>query len=124
MNSPDPDKLEKEGMWTDVYFKEIADWGSNVIRFPVHPRAWRGRTPEKYLEILDTGIELAKKYNMYVIIDWHSIGNLRQHLYQDPSYDTTLEETYEFWRTIAKRYANEPAVAFYEIFLLRLHLIN
>lgn len=116
LNASDPDKLEKEGMWTDVYFKQVADWGANVIRFPVHPSAWRQRTPEAYLDILDAGVELAKKYELYIIIDWHSIGNLRQHMYQNPMYDTTIDETYEFWRTIAKRYADEPAVAFYEIF--------
>jgi hypothetical protein len=116
MNTADPDKLEKEEMWSDILFKEIADWGSNIIRFPVHPRAWRERGVEKYLELLDAGIELANKHNMHVIIDWHSIGNLGQEKFQNPMYDTTIDETIEFWRTMAKRYKDEPAVAMYEIY--------
>jgi len=116
VNSSDPDKLVKDDMWTDRYFKEIAAWGANVVRFPVHPAAWRSRTPETYLQLLDQGIALAKKNNLYVIIDWHSIGNLRQHLFQNPMYDTTIDETYDFWRTIARRYAGEPTVACYELY--------
>ena len=116
LNTSDPDKLEKDGMWTDVYFKEIADWGANIVRFPVHPSAWRERGPEQYLELLDAGIELAKKYNLYVIIDWHSIGNLCENKFQDPMYDTTLQETMDFWQTIARRYNGETAVAFYELY--------
>lgn len=116
VNSSDPDKLEKEGMWNEKYFKAVAEWGSNVIRFPVHPRAWRQRTPEQYMQLLDRGVELAKQNNLYVIIDWHSIGNLRQQMFQDPGYETTLDETFEFWRTISKHYSKEPAVAFYELY--------
>ena len=116
LNTSDPDKLEKEGMWTDVYFREIAAWGSNVVRFPVHPQTWRERTPEKYLELLDAGIELAKKYDLYVIIDWHSIGNLCEIKFQHPMYETTMTETFDFWLTIAERYKDEPAVAFYELY--------
>ncbi len=116
MNTADPDKLAKEGMWSDALFKEIADWGSNIVRFPVHPRAWRERTPAAYLELLDAGIALAKKYNMYVIVDWHSIGNLGAEKFQDPMYETTVEETIEFWQTIAERYKDEPVVAMYEIY--------
>ena len=53
---------------------------------------------------------------MYVDIDWHSIGNLKMELFQDPMYDTTQKETYEFWRTIARHFAGNNTVAFYEIF--------
>lgn len=116
LNTSDPDRLESIGMWNDDYFQEMANWGSNVVRFPVHPRAWRERGEENYLELLDQGIELAKKYNLYVIIDWHSIGNLRQRMFQHEMYETTLEETYEFWRKIAFRYRDEPIVAFYELY--------
>ncbi|MBN1562101.1 glycoside hydrolase family 5 protein, partial [candidate division KSB1 bacterium] len=27
LNTSDPDKLEKEGMWSDAYFAEMAAWG-------------------------------------------------------------------------------------------------
>ena len=116
LNTSDPDKLEKEGFWTELYFSEMADWGANIVRFPVHPRAWRQRSPEKYVELLDEGIRLAQKYDLYVIIDWHSIGNLKEEKFQHPMYNTTIEETIDFWQTIAERYKKKPVVAMYEIF--------
>jgi endoglucanase len=53
---------------------------------------------------------------MYVIIDWHSIGNLRTELFQAPSYNTSRTETLRFWRTVAARYRGNSTVAFYELF--------
>jgi hypothetical protein len=42
---------------------------------------------------------------MYVMIDWHSIGNMTTGVFQDPMYDTTKEETYGFWRAMSRHYA-------------------
>jgi hypothetical protein len=53
---------------------------------------------------------------MYVIIDWHSIGNLKSGLFQDPMYVTTLPETFMFWRTIARHFAGHHTPAMYELF--------
>jgi hypothetical protein len=116
VNSSDPDKLEKAGHWNDEYFQEISEWGANVVRFPIHPKAWRERTPEKYLILVDEGVRLAQKFDLYVIIDWHSIGNLLEEKFQDPSYRTSMKETLEFWETMAKRYRDNPVVAFYELY--------
>lgn len=112
----DPDKLEKEGMWTEDLFAELKDWNVNLVRIPVHPSAWRERGEDEYLKLLDEGIALAEKYGIYVIIDWHSIGNLRTELYQHPMYNTTKTETFRFWKTVADRYRGNPTVAFYELF--------
>jgi hypothetical protein len=65
---------------------------------------------------MDQGIEWAKKHGMYVIMDWHSIGNLKDAKYTNPMYNTDLEETFKFWRTVATRYQDEPTVALYEVF--------
>lgn len=116
LNTSDPDKLENDGLWNKSYFEEIKSWGANLVRFPVHPTAWNKRGKKAYLELLDKGITWAKELNMYVIIDWHSIGNLRTEMYQDDMYDTSKKETFNFWRIIAKRYGNNPTVAFYELF--------
>jgi endoglucanase len=112
----DPDKLERDGQWGAAYFDAARSWGANVVRFPVHPSAWRARGEEGYLRLLDEGVAMAAERGMYVIIDWHSIGNLRTELYQHPMYYTTRAETFGFWRTVAARYAGNPAVAFYELF--------
>lgn len=116
LNASDPDKLERNGHWNREYFQEIKKWGANIVRFPVHPSAWRSRGQAEYIKLLDTGISLAKEQGLYIIIDWHSIGNLRSQLYQAPIYETTQKESFEFWRTMAQKYKDEPAVAFFELF--------
>ena len=65
---------------------------------------------------MDQGIAWAKQHGLYVIMDWHSIGNLKDELYTSPMYNTTKAETFKFWRTVARRYKDEPAVALYELF--------
>lgn len=77
----DPDRLEKAGHWNRECFEAARDWNANIVRFPVHPSAWRERGEEAYLELLDQGIEWAAELGMYVIIDWHSIGNLKTELF-------------------------------------------
>src|SRR5690606_9010086 len=89
LDTSDPNKLEKEGHWEKGYFQEMKNWGANIVRFPVHPVAWRERGKENYLKLLDQGIAWAKELGMYVIIDWHSIGNLRTEMYQSDIYETT-----------------------------------
>lgn len=116
VNISDPDKLEKNGYWSKACFEVIKTWGANIIRVPVHPIAWRERGNEEYLKLLDQAVEWANELNLYLIIDWHTIGNLGQGLFQHPIYDTTKQETYNFWRSIAFRYRNVPTIAFYEIF--------
>jgi hypothetical protein len=115
-NTSDPDKLEKNGHWDRGYMEEIKNWGANIVRFPVHPRAWRERGQEDYIALLDQGVSWATELGLYVIIDWHVIGNLRTEMYQNPMYETTRKETYEFWRTMARHYKDHSTVAFFELF--------
>ncbi|MFI0428267.1 glycoside hydrolase family 5 protein [Mariniflexile sp. HMF6888] len=116
LNTSDPDKLESQGHWNKSYFKEIKKWGANIVRFPVHPTTWTKRGKKNYLKLLDDGIKWAEELGLYVIIDWHSIGNLQTEMYQHDMYDTTLKQTYDFWRTIAVKYGKNTTVAFYELF--------
>lgn len=112
----DPDKLEKDGHWNKAFFQEAKNWNANIVRFPVHPRAWRERGPEAYLDLLDQGIQWAGEVGLYVIIDWHSIGNLQTELFQNPMYNTTKTETFQFWKILAERYAGNPVAPFFELF--------
>jgi hypothetical protein len=112
----DPDKIERQGHWSKKHFEMVRKTGAMLVRIPVHPVAWRERTPEKYLELLDQAVDWCTDLGMYVIIDWHSIGNLGMELFQNPMYNTTKRETYEFWRTIASHFHGNNTVAFYEIF--------
>ena len=112
----DPVKLLSEGQWTEKHFAEAADWGANIVRFAVHPSHLNSLGWDATFEAMDQGIEWAKKYGLYVIMDWHSIGNLKEAKFTHEMYNTDLEETFKFWRTVAQRYKNEPAVALYEVY--------
>ncbi len=116
LNASDPDKLAKEGHWDKSYLQEMKNWGANLVRFPVHPAAWRSRGKEAYLKLLDEGVQWATELGLYVVIDWHSIGNLKNEMYQNPMYETTQKESFEFWRTLAQHYKGNTTVAFFELF--------
>ena len=112
----DPDKLERDGRWNDGYFAEAKKWGANIVRFAIHPKMVRDRGWDEYFKLMDRGVELAKKHDLYVIMDWHSIGNLKEEKFTRDIYVTTKEETFKFWAETAKRYKDEPVVAMYELF--------
>jgi hypothetical protein len=78
LDASDPDKLQRNGEWNKHYFEMARSWGANVVRIPVHPAAWHIHGKKEYLKLLDQGVEWAKEEGLYVIIDWHSIGNLYQ----------------------------------------------
>jgi len=112
----DPDKIDHEGHWNKLLFEKAKDMGVMLVRIPVHPAAWRQHTPQKYLSLLDSAVSWCTDLGMYVDIDWHSIGNLEMELFQDPMYNTTRKETYEFWQTISRHFTGNNTVAFYELF--------
>ncbi len=112
----DPDKLERDGHWHKAHFEAVKRWGADLVRVPVHPVAWRGRGRVEYLRLLDQAVIWASELDLYLMIDWHSIGNLLSGLYQDPIYESSRQETFDFWRTVAERYRGVPTVAFYELF--------
>lgn len=112
----DPIKLVNDSMWNERYFDEMADWGANIVRFAIHPSNLNQVGWEKAFEIYDQGVAWARERNMYVIMDWHSIGNLLTEKYTNAMYNTTFDETIRFWQTTAQRYKDEPTVAIYELF--------
>ena len=116
VNIADPDKLSGENRWNQALFQELDRWGVNTVRIPIHPLAWRIQGKDWYFDRLDEAVRWANELNMYLIIDWHSIGNLEAELFQHPMYVTTYAETTRFWRDVALRYRNVPTVAVYELF--------
>ena len=84
------------------------------------PRRTTGRpaSSTKRLPSTWTGGRAARcaEAGLYVVIDWHSIGNLRTEVFQNPMYETSKGETARFWQTVSARYAGNPTVAFYELF--------
>ncbi|MEN8227099.1 MAG: glycoside hydrolase family 5 protein [Bacteroidota bacterium] len=116
VNIRDPHNLTEDGRWEKSHFEEAKKWGANVIRLPVHPRAWRERGEAGYLQLIDQAVTWARELGLYLILDWHSIGNLKEEKFQHKMYMTTLEETQSFWNTVSKRYVDEPVVAMYELY--------
>jgi endoglucanase len=120
----DPDKLSKNEHWNREYFEQAKAWGANIVRFPVHPEAWRSRGQANYIKLLDQGVAWATELGLYVIIDWHSIGNLRSEMFQNAGsplytpglYETTKKETFEFWRTMSQHFKTNTTVACFELF--------
>ncbi len=112
----DPDKLEMQGHWNKAHFEQVKAMGTTLLRIPVHPIAWRERTPVEYVKLLDQAVEWATDLGMYVIIDWHSIGNMTTGVYQDPMYNTTKEEAFAFWRAMSTHFGRHNTVAFFEFF--------
>lgn len=104
----DPVKLVREGQWNERYFAAATEWGANIVRFAVHPSNLNSLGWDETFEAMDKGIEWAKQYGMYVIMDWHSIGNLKDEKFTSPMYNTTKEETFKFWRTVAERTRTSP----------------
>lgn len=112
----DPYHLARQGKWAREYFETAAEWNADVVRIPVHPVWWREAGAEQYFEWLDQGVQWASELDLYVIIDWHAIGNPLTGIPHRPLYLTTREETYYFWHLVATRYRGNPTVAFYELF--------
>lgn len=112
----DPDKLAGQGRWSRELFVAVKAMGANLVRLPVHPVAWRQRTPAGYLALLDQAVAWCTELGMHVIIDWHSIGNLKSGMFQAPMYETSPTETLAFWRTVARHFQGHNTVAFYELF--------
>ena len=111
-----PSKVLKDGRWNKEHFEVIKSWGANVVRIPVHPALLRKHGRENYLKQLDDAVRWCGELEIYVIVDWHSIGNLRTEKFEAAKYVTNERETLEFWDAISKRFAGNPTVAFYEIF--------
>jgi aryl-phospho-beta-D-glucosidase BglC (GH1 family) len=116
VNISDPDKLVHNGHWNKKHFEMAKSFGANVLRVPIHPVAWRRQGKENYFDLLDQAVRWANELDLYLIIDWHSIGNLETGVFQHPMYETSKAETLNFWRSVAHRYQGIPTVAVYEIF--------
>lgn len=112
----DPDNLVERGHWNRELFVAIKAMGANLVRIPVHPAAWRRQGSKAYIGLLDQAVDWCTDLGMYVIIDWHSIGNLKAGLFQEPIYDTSVAETFAFWRTMAAHFRGNHTVAFFELF--------
>ena len=119
MCAGDPAQLIQESRWNEDYFRKASVWGAKIFRIPVSPWSYHETGGhERIFSNLEQAVYWCKKYRMYAVIEWHSCGNIVKGIFQDPvsGYETTMPELADFWRTVSKKYRNEPTAAFYEIF--------
>lgn len=82
------------------------DWGANVIRLAMYVgEDGYAKDPKTMKERVIKGIELAKKYDMYVIVDWHV------HIPGNPLADV-YSGAYDFFDEISDLYPNDPYIIY------------
>ena len=106
-----------------------ASWGVNTVRLPLNHHALT-TGPGVYLDagfaVIDRFVGWCKAHGIYVILDLHAAPGAQNceemgdtpdgvaHLWKEPA--TYRAWTIDLWKTIAARYAAEPAVFGYDIF--------
>lgn len=114
----------------------LASWGFNSVRLPMHynlftlpiedePVIGQQTWLTKGFELTDSLIEWCKQNQMYVILDLHAAPGGQGGDAAISDYDPTKpslwesaanrKKTVELWKKLAERYANEPAVAGYDL---------
>jgi len=99
----------------------IYGWNSNTIRLPLSQDRWFGEMERQndggrlYRLIVDEVVRYISENGCYVIIDLHNFaieGQARQ-IHSIPEiYDMPNMKSIDFWKDVAARYANDPAVFF------------
>lgn len=112
----DPAVLRSRAQFNRAFFAAMAETGANVIRIPIHPENWV-HDPDYLRRYLDPIVGWAGELGVYVILDWHYIGNVESGTgSQMPDLDIAPKTlTLEFWQHTARYFRNAPHVIF-EIF--------
>ena len=95
----------------EACFKQLhEEWQANVIRLAMYTAEYGGYCTggdKEYLkQLIQKGVEYAKKQDMYVIVDWHILSDSNPNLY--------VEEAKAFFKETAGKYAGEEHIL-YEI---------
>jgi len=113
---PDPYKLAGDDNLNRAFFEGMEKTGANVLRIPVHAEHWEN--DEYYLwRYLDPIVMWAGEMHMYVIIDWHSIGNVvtGAGAQMPDTRQKPMDLALSFWSTTAHYFRDAPNVIF-EVF--------
>lgn len=113
---PDPSILQEQNRFKPRLITDIADLGANVIRVPVHPQYFV-KDGEYLWRYLDPVVKWAGEAGIYVVIDWHFIGNVATGAgEQMPALEMDAKQlTLDFWKSTARYFKDTPNVIF-EIF--------
>ncbi len=89
----------------------VAGWYPTVLRLPIlpadsaeftSPNTYRAGSDAFYNELLRPTVDYCAQKGLYVIVDWHYVGNTYEH----------QQTTEEFWRTMAPKFAGDSHVLF------------
>ena len=106
-----------EGHITKTVEVAVSQWHANMIRLPLSQDRWFGHTPAQldggaaYRTLVQDLVEYCSAHDAYILLDlhWSDAGewgrNIGQHHLPD-------HNSIAFWRDVAARYANRPAVLF------------
>lgn len=109
----DPAVLRDKDRHGRAFYAELAGHGAKAVRVPVHPDEWV--TDSDYLwRYLDPIVTWAGELGLYVIIDWHYIGNpVTGEGHNMPDIDRDpMELSREFWELTADFFRTAPHVIF------------
>lgn len=101
----------------DKCFKELHDkWGANVVRLAMYTEEYNGycsgdsANKKALKKLVKRGVKLAKKHDMYVIIDWHilSDGNPKKHQKAAKAFFKDMSKTFADYTNVLYEICNEP----------------
>jgi aryl-phospho-beta-D-glucosidase BglC (GH1 family) len=97
----------------------LTNWNANIIRIPLTQDFWFGYhkgqkstlTESSYQKLVDAVVSRISAANKYVLLDlhWSDGGVWGSHVGQHAMPD---DNSVLFWKSVAKRFANNPAVLF------------
>jgi endoglucanase len=108
--------LKAHGQWGEAYFEKAAEWCAKLVRMPVNPPSYK-TNPELTLADLDDAARWCEKLGLYLVVDYHIIGNVPEDLFLYGHFNgSTWEALHDFWEVVGARFADNPTVAFAEIY--------
>ncbi|MER6910416.1 glycoside hydrolase family 5 protein [Streptomyces sp. NPDC000594] len=106
------------GCYTDGSLNALAnDWKADVLRVSLYiPQSDKGylENPTHYINQVHDLIEKASARGMYVIVDWHLLGNYPTRTPGDADPWTYMQQAKDFFQAIATRHSNKTNLL-YEI---------
>jgi endoglucanase len=109
-----------DGHFADHDFDVIRSWNVTAVRLPLSQAGWLGRngcSATATAQWLDAAIAKANARGMYAIVDLHWSDVMGQSPCATSDCPTGQQmmpdaDSLVFWRSVAKRYANDPGVVF------------
>jgi len=118
-----PDTTPVTNWYSERHLQSLAEIGFNVIRMNLQYRIFEdddnpGVYKQSGWNFLDTYVQWATNRNLYLILDMHippgglQVAGRGACLWEDAGNQTRI---IDLWKAIAKRYADEPRIAAYDI---------